>query len=115
MYDGFVARGGYTRCKSVGIVDDAPTRIRHSQHHGRRNEADDRHDDHQFDKRETGLRGVIRVRWNGYPHSHDTRPDRKSVVSGKSVHVRVDLGGRRDLNTTIAISSTTTPHTTYQL
>src|SRR3546814_18201848 len=28
----------------------------------------------------------------------NARPDRKSVVSGKSVSVRVDLGGRRTLN-----------------
>src|SRR3546814_11764507 len=30
--------------------------------------------------------------------NRDTNPDRKSVVSGKSVSVRVDLGGRRHMN-----------------
>src|SRR3546814_19196192 len=32
------------------------------------------------------------------PDSHTLRLDRKSVVSGKSVSVRVDLGGRRIIN-----------------
>src|SRR3546814_17191288 len=32
---------------------------------------------------------------------HKTLADRKSVVSGKSVYVRVDLGGRRIIKTTI--------------
>src|SRR3546814_14076816 len=41
------------------------------------------------------------------------RPDRKSVVEGKSVSVRVDLGGRRthQKNTKTPTNSTTT-HTT---
>src|SRR3546814_15100591 len=38
--------------------------------------------------------------------------DRKSVVSGKSVSVRVDLGGRRIIKTT---NNTTLFHTPYQI
>src|SRR3546814_21008407 len=38
---------------------------------------------------------------------HERQQDRKSVVSGKSVSVRVDLGGRR------LIKTKTTNHTTY--
>src|SRR3546814_15641913 len=33
-------------------------------------------------------------------HRHHIRPDRKSVGSGKSVSVRVDLGGRRTIKKT---------------
>src|SRR3546814_10606671 len=41
---------------------------------------------------------VVKVRAQrrlGHPHERGEGVDRKSVVSGKSVSVRVDLGGRR--------------------
>src|SRR3546814_14464021 len=41
-------------------------------------------------------------------HPYEGKEDRKSVVSGKSVAVRVDLGGRRIINNT----HPTHPHTT---
>src|SRR3546814_11416997 len=40
---------------------------------------------------------------------------RKSVVSGKSVSVRVDLGGRRIINNKITISSCCTTATRYHI
>src|SRR3546814_13539103 len=39
----------------------------------------------------------------------DARPDRQSVVAGKSVSVRVDLGGRRTIKKKV-----TTPKNTYK-
>src|SRR3546814_19597445 len=42
------------------------------------------------------------------PSKHHNAPDRKSVVEGKSVSVRVDLGGRRNIKkTTNTITITT--------
>src|SRR3546814_13785978 len=36
--------------------------------------------------------------WPAYSGSHRVRRDRKSVVAGQGVAVRVDLGGRRTIN-----------------
>src|SRR3546814_15352413 len=42
-----------------------------------------------------GSRPPLITAFAGMTHRHSVQPDRKSVVSGKSVSVRVDLGGRR--------------------
>src|SRR3546814_12914881 len=44
------------------------------------------------------LREVVKAVWPGDCYDRQTGLDRKSVVSGKSVSVRVDLGGRRYIN-----------------
>src|SRR3546814_17947165 len=51
--------------------------------------------------RRMGERGdIIRTLNRALAQAGLHRPDRKSVVSGKSVSVRVDLGGRRSLTKT---------------
>src|SRR3546814_16139099 len=47
------------------------------------------------------------------PGGRPQRSDRQSVVSGKSVSIRVDLGGRRILNTTTAVTHDTIPSVIY--
>src|SRR3546814_20700518 len=66
---------------------------------GRRSERDRRSPDVACAQRRDGGADVFgRCRSENGPGRHDPRAlDRKSVVSGKSVSVRVDLGGRRNI------------------
>src|SRR3546814_15321925 len=67
-----------------------------------------RHREHQLRRRDQsagGLEPLLRDQGGG-------AEDRKSVVSGKSVSVRVDLGGRRIIKK-IKVKRCKSPHTVY--
>src|SRR3546814_18201744 len=86
-------------CRSAGCVRCAPAHAQRRAARGRWVRLRPRESDHRFEAlgiTQTlpfGLQTECRVRQQMNP-----RRDRKSVVSGKSVSVRVDLGCRRIIN-----------------